>query len=153
MGAYLNISRIKREESFIENESIVYDLIEVDLSKIMNYKIGETISFRNGIMTLDYLSNHPYKGDFGIYNNSDFFFYTMAVATDFGISYKYKDGKRIVALFKPEKILGIITIILDKLSSLRDANASEVEIYDLSKLKIMLEEATTEHDYILLMWS
>ncbi len=152
MGAYLNISRIKKDDSYIENVSIVYDLIEVDLSKIMNYKIGETISFRNGIMTLEYLSNHPYKGDWGLYNNSDFFFYTMAVAPDFGISYKLRDDKRIVALFKPEKILEVITIILNNLNSLREANASEVEINDLSKLKIMLEDASSENDFIFLIW-
>lgn len=152
MGVYINVSRFKRDESFVLNESLIYDLIEVDYNKINKYKIGETISFRNGIMTVNYLSNHNFKSDWGIYDNSEFFFYTMAVSPDFGISYRNKDAITIVGLFKPEKIIKVITIILQNKNSLSEAQATDDEFKNLVKLQKMLEEAQKERDYILLMW-
>lgn len=152
MGAYLNISRFKKDESFILNESLIYDLIEVDYSKLEDYQVGDTISFKNGIMTVSYLSYHEHKSDWGIYEDSEFFFYTMAVSPDSGISYRYKDEKSIVALFGPEKILNVVSIILQNKDSLYDAEATDDEFSKLEKLKEMLEEATKENDYILLMW-
>ena len=131
MGVYLNVSRFKRDESFVLNESLIYDLIEVDYNGINEYKVGETISFRNGIMTVNYLSNHNFKSDWGIYHNSEFFFYNMAVSPDFGISYKNKDGKSIVGLFQPEKILNVVSIILNNKNSLSESQASEDEFDNL----------------------
>ncbi len=152
MGVYLNVIRYKKDDSYIVNESLLYDLIEVDYDKIENYKVGDILSFRNGIQTINYLLNHPFKSDWGIYDNSAFFFYILAVSPDFGISYKKVDRKTIVALFKPDNILKIVTIIVENISSFSEAEASEIEIYNLKKLRAMLNEAKEENDYILLMW-
>ena len=76
MGAYLNVIRYKKDKSYIVNESLLYDIIEVDYDKINNYKVGKTISFRNGIQTINYLMNHPFKSDWGVYESSEFLLFS-----------------------------------------------------------------------------
>ena len=113
MGAYLSFNRYKKNSEYIISESNLYDLVEADYEKLEPYIIGDGIFFRNGIFTVNYLMNHEHKSDWGIYSMSDFFFYFMAVSPDEKISFRRQDDKMIVALFKPNKILSIIDIVLN----------------------------------------
>ena len=149
MGVYIKISRHKRDKDYIVYESQIYDLVEADLELAEKAQVGEGIYFRSGIQTVSYLINHPFKGDWGLYEMSDFFFYFMKISPDLGISYKEVCGKKIVGLFIPNKILKVVNAILNNLSSLRDACADENEIEQLKHLKKMLEDSIQNKDLIM----
>jgi len=154
MGAYLTFSRIKNSTEYIEVEIPMFNVVEVDYEKLKPYRISKPIHFKGGIYTVDYLMMHKFKGDWGLWSLNDFFFYFMAVLPEANQSFRRIDNKMLIILFSPKDIIKVIDVVIDNFDNLKE----DVEVHDLEKenldnLKILLERAIEENDYIEVIWN
>ncbi|MBK6266084.1 hypothetical protein JKA74_13655 [Marivirga sp. S37H4] len=124
----------------------MYDIVEVDYEKLSKYR-NESISFRGGAVSLDYLYNYEWLSDLGIYLTSDFLFHILVVSIG-DQSFRYENDRLIIALFKPEKILRIIKVIIENPFLFKESKAEEDEIQNMKSLLELLEKANSNGDLI-----
>jgi hypothetical protein len=146
MGVYLTFSRITKSDEYKVNEYKMYDIIEADYEKLSTYR-NESVSFRGGAVSLDYLYNYEWLSDLGIYFQSDFLFHILVVSIG-DQSFRYENDRLIIALFKVEKILKIIKVIMDNPYIFKESKADEDEIQNMKSLLELLETAYSNDDLI-----
>ncbi|GAB1856429.1 hypothetical protein MHTCC0001_12640 [Flavobacteriaceae bacterium MHTCC 0001] len=146
MGVYLTFSRITKSDEFIVNEYKMYDIIEADYEKLSTFR-NESVSFRGGAVSLEYLYNYKWLSDLGIYFQSDFLFHILVVSIG-DQSFRYENDRLIIALFKVEKILKIIKVIIENPYIFKESNAEEDEIENMKSLLELLEKANSNEDLI-----
>lgn len=153
MAPYLGFNRYKRSDEYIVGESKLYNVVEADLDKMVPFHVGEGVFFKYNIASVNYLMDLPSTAEFGIYLKAEFFFYLMAVSMEFKISCREDNGKAIVGLFLPDKILPIIDVAVTYFNSLKEYQPSESEYGQLLELQKMLKLSIENDDLILVMWN
>ncbi|MFK7937620.1 MAG: hypothetical protein AB8G22_29150 [Saprospiraceae bacterium] len=154
MGAYLTFSRIKNNTEYIEAEIPMFNVVEVDYEKLKPYRIDKPIHFKGGIYTIDYLMMDRNKGDWGIWNLTDFFFYFMAVLPEANQSFRKIGNQMLIILFSPKDIIKVVNVVISNFNDLKES----IEVHDLEKenldnLKILLEGSIEDDDYIEVIWN
>lgn len=77
----------------------------------------------------------------------------MAVSMDYKISYREDNGKNIVGMFHPEKILPVIDVAVTNFDALTGYQPNESEYGQLQELQKMLKLSIENNDLILVMWN
>jgi hypothetical protein len=91
MGVYLTFNRIAKSDEYFVNDYKMYDIIEADYEKISKHRT-ESVNFKRGAVSLDYLYNYKWLSDLGIYFKSDFLFYVLVVSIG-DQSFRYEDNR------------------------------------------------------------
>lgn len=105
------------------------------------------LAVRRGAVSLEYLYKYEWLSDLDIYFQSDFLFHILVVSIG-DQSYRYENDRLIIALFKVEKILKIIKVIIDNPYIFKESNAEEGEIQNMKSLLVLLEKANSNDDLI-----
>ena len=145
MGVTLNFSRIEKSNEYITNRYDLFNLVEADYEKLCSYR-KDTVSFKE-LLSVETLQKSDSLSDLGIYNETVFMFYRYPVIAGENSS-KYINGNLLVVLFYPEPILQVVHTILNSSYILQESKASDQEVIKLKELKLMLEQATENNDYI-----